>query len=231
MKRLLSIAFIMFFCAANAQYGAVANHYSRQGEETSALMTDAMGQPFYPQTKYTWEGKVFFPDEYTYATLTTVRGKVYRNIRSKFNLVDNKLLFTDSAGGEFVVTVPLARVEFEDLITSKKFVFINPGKDTGTAMYQVLDSGKATLLKKIFITYKDQTPFGSTNVTRIFEQKFSYFIYTGESVLPLDRSKSALLDVMKDNGSKVDAFIEQEKLKTRKEEDLVKIFRFYNSLQ
>lgn len=225
MRYLALFAFLVFSSVAMAQYGARPTQYGRHLEESSALMTDAMGQPFYPQQKYNWEGKVFFPDDYTLATITAMNGKIYRNIRAKINLLDNTLLFTDSASREFVATVPIKKVEFENQLT-----FIKPSDDTAKVLYQLLDSGKITLLKKIFITYKDQTGYGSTMVTRIFEQKYSYYILKDHQIISLDRSKTALLEAMADRNSQLDAYIEQEKLKLRKEEDLIKVFRFYNSL-
>lgn len=223
MKWTLTLVLAITMLAANGQ------RYGRFLQETSALMTDAMGQPFYPQQKYNWEGKVFFPDEYTLATVTTPNGKVYQNIRAKLNLLDNTLLFTDSADREFVATAPIAKVEFEEIPAQKKTTFIRPAGDTGKALYLVLDSGKATLLKKIFLTYTDQTNFGSTTVTRIFEQKYSYYSLVNETINHLDRTKSAVLKVLGDKRNKVEAYIEVEKLKFRKEEDLVKVFAFYNN--
>jgi hypothetical protein len=223
---------IMLILAAltQVQTGRAQISQGRFLQESSALMTDAMGQPFYPQQKYSWEGKVFFPEEYSLATITTANGKSYKNIKAKLNLFDNSLLFLDSAQREFVVTLPVAKVEFENFFAQKNNVFIKPLNDTGTAFYQVLDSGKITLLKKIFLTYKDQMGFGSTSITRIFEQKFSYFTYANGLLKALDRSKSAVLELMAGKSAKVDAYIEAEKLKMRKEEDLVKVFRFYNGL-
>lgn len=210
-------------------YGTVSSkQYSRMADETSALMTDAMGQPFYPQQKYKWEGKVYFPESYTKATITTTSGKVYRNIRAKINLVNNTLLFTDSAGREFAVAVKVSKLEFEPGDDTPRIVFITPAADT--QLYQVLDSGRVSLLKKITITYKDQMPYGSTNVTRIFEQKYSYFSYKNAELVSLDKSKTAVMESLIDKSTLVDTYIQQQKLKLRREDDLIKVFRFYNSL-
>lgn len=233
MRYLFFLVFVTASGIAAAQspyYGtASSRQYSRMADETSALMTDAMGQPFYPQQKYNWEGKIFFPDEYANATVTIAGGKVYRNIRAKINLLNNTLLFTDSAGKEFVATLPVERLEFEGPDTAKT-VFIKPARDTGSALYQLLDSGRVSLLKKIFITYKDQSAYGSTAITRIFEQKHAYFSLRGGSLLVLDRTKPALLSLMDDRAELVRTFIEQRKLKLRREADLVRLFRYYNSL-
>ena len=232
MRYLLTLVLVMSMSASYGQspdYGSASSRqYSRMADETSALMTDAMGQPFYPQQKYKWEGKVFFPDDYTKATITTTSGKVYRNIRAKINLLNNTLLFTDSAGREFAAAVPVSRLEFEPGADSPKIVFIQPVADT--QLYQVLDSGKISLLKKITVTYKDQMPYGSTNVTRVFEQKYSYYAFKNAMLVALDRSKSAVMECLIDKSTLVDTFIQQQKLKLRKEDDLVKVFRFYNSL-
>ncbi len=201
---------------------ATAQQMGRFHDETSAMMTDGLGQPLYTQQKYNWEGNVFFPATYTLATLTLINGKTYRNIRAKINLLENSLLFTDSANNEYAALFPISRIEFEGQI-----IFIKPRGDT--ALFQVLDSGRLVLLKKIYITSKDQVGYGSTTVTRVFEQKADYFVYDNTTVAPLDRSRSGLLKRMADDTGRMANFLDQEKPKLKKEADLVRTFRFYNS--
>ncbi len=235
MKSIITVLFSVVTFATVAQhrlYGtASTTMYSRQLDETSALMTDAMGQPVYPQQKYKWEGQVSFPANYTYANITTPSGKTYRNIRAKINLVDGSLLFTDSSNSEFVAVLPIRKITFEDVLNQSIITFIKVKEDTSNTLYQQLDSGKISLLKKIYLTYKDQMGYGTTSVTRIFEQKYSYFIYSNTELLPLDRSKASLLKMLADKGQEVEAFMERENIKLRKEEDLIKVFHFYNSLK
>ena len=182
MKSILTFCFLVITLTALAQnsfYGTASTTMnSRQLDETSALMTDAMGQPFYPQQKFKGEGKIFFPDNYTYATITTPLGKTYRNIKAKLNLMDGSLLFTDSTNGDFLALLPIKKIVFEDIINQNTITLIKVKEDTSNTLYQQLDSGKISLLKKIFLTYKDQMGYGTTNVTRIFEQKHSYFTYS-----------------------------------------------------
>jgi hypothetical protein len=231
---------ITFLCVVCA-FAAVAQHrlygtasttmYSRQLDETSALMTDAMGQPVYPQQKYKWEGEVYFPNNYTYATITVPSGKKYRNIRAKINLVDGSLLFTDSSNAEFVAVLPVLKIEFEDILNQSIITFIKVKEDTSNTLYQQLDSGKISLLKKIYLTYKDQMGYGTTNVTRIFEQKHSYFTYSNAQLILLNRSKATIMKILADKSHELEAYMEKEKIKLRKEEDLINIFHFYNSLK
>lgn len=235
MKSLINALFYFLSITAVAQhplYGtASSTMYSRQLDETSALMTDAMGQPVYPQQKYKWEGEVFFPNNYTYATITAPSGKTYRNIKAKINLMDGSLLFTDSSNTDYMALMPISKIVFEDLLNQNTITLIKLKGDTSSTLYQQLDSGKISLLKKIYLTYKDQMGYGTTNVTRIFEQKYSYFTYCNGTLNQLDKSKGELIKIFADKSNDVQAFIESEKIKLRKEEDLVRVFYFYNTLK
>jgi hypothetical protein len=235
MKTALVFVFLIITSTAIAQhrlYGtASTTMYSKQLDETSALMTDAMGQPVYPQQKYKWEGQVFFPNNYTYATITAPSGKTYRNIKAKINLMDGSLLFTDSSNTDFMALMPISKIVFEDILNQTTITLIKVKEDTSRILYQQLDSGKISLLKKIYLTYKDQMGYGTTNVTRIFEQKYSYFTYSNGQLVQLDRSKASLIKLFSDKSQQIDAFVENEKIKPRKEEDLIKVFHFYNTLK
>lgn len=211
-------------------YSVSAQMQGRFAQESSELMTDALGQPIYTQQKFNWEGQVFFPNDYTYSTITVPSGKKYRNIKSKINLMDGSLLFTDSSGTEYILVLPIKKIEFEDILNQSVITFIKIAEDTANALYQRLDSGKVSLLKRISLTYKDQMGYGSTTVTRIFEQRSSYFTYSNV-LLPLDRSKSSITKLLADKSQEVETFIESEKIKPRKEEDLIKVFQFYNSIK
>lgn len=224
MKWIMSLVFIAVVIPG------IAQQQGRFMDETSAFMTDAFGQPVYTQQKANWEGNIFYPAGYHYATLTAAGGKVYRYIKTKINLLEGTVLFTDSTESEFVATLPIDKIEFEDFAGGAKIIFIKIMNDTARRFFQLLDSGRVSLLKNIYVISRDKTTYGSTTITRVFEQKQSYFVYSNTGLVPLEQSKTGVVKILSDKSSQVDAFIEQEKLKLRKEEDLAKLFHYYNSL-
>jgi hypothetical protein len=224
MKWIIPLVFI------TAAVPGIAQQQGKFMNETSAFMTDAFGQPVYTQQKANWEGNIFYPANYHYATLTAAGGKVYRYIKTKINLLEGTVLFTDSTESEFVATLPIDKIEFEDFASGVKITFVKIMNDTGKCFYQLLDSGRMSLLKKIYVISRDKTTYGSTTITRVFEQKQSYFVYSNAGLVPLEQSKAVVIKVLSDKSVQVNAFIEQEKLKLRREEDLAKLFHYYNSL-
>jgi len=192
--------------------------------EADQFMSDVSGRPIRPQQKYNVEGSMFFPESYSNATIISPTGKVYKNVKAKINLMDNVLMFMDSSKAEFEAIVPIQKIVFD----FPAITFINPKPDSSKVLYQQLDSGKATLLKKITVTYNDQSSYGTGILTRVFEQKESYFIQVNSDLAPLDRSSKSVLKALSDKSNEIDAYIQKESLKPKKEEELVKIIHYYN---
>jgi hypothetical protein len=203
---------------------------SRLCSQGNPFMTDAYGRPIHPQQKFNWEGNIYFPENYTYANITATNGKVYYDVKVKINLQDNSLLYTDSTDTEFASTMLISKVKFTDMPDQSKavFLFINMGDAKG--YYQLLDSGKISLLKQRVISYQDKAEYGNTNMTRIFKQNENYFAYSNSFLKPIARSTGEVLILFADKKQLLETYTEKEKLKLRKEQDLVKLFHYYNSL-
>jgi hypothetical protein len=106
------------------------------------------------------------------------------------------------------------------------------GRMTPETYYQVLDSGSTKLLKSIKVSYRDDKPYGSPEVTRIYEKSISYFAYTpaGE-MIRIEKNKETFLNIFKTRQKEIRAFIDEKKLKLKSEGDYIEIFRFYNTLE
>ena len=200
--------------------------------ESSEFMTDAYGHPMYMKTVYNAEGSPFFNDNYVPARLS-FNGRTYSNIPVKINLSENTVLY-DRGGVDFVMTVPVQKIELYDSIADKYYLtfqngFPGIGELTPLTYYQVIDSGKATLLKHIGISYRDDKPYYSATVTRTFEQTVQYYILTGNKMTIVPKNTDMLTDILKDTKNNIASFIEKNKLKISREQDLEKIISHFNN--
>ncbi len=211
--KLCVIALLLFSLSARAQ---------------NPFLDDANGRPQYLTTSYHSEGSPYFHDEYNTAEITSLAGKVYRDVKVKVNLTTNEILYRTGDGKEMVAILPIKRIKFAAWTLES---FGQPINSPNTLVYQVLDSGKCTLLKQVKITYRDDKPFNQASVTRIFKRDESFHVLiVGGMVQKLNPGKDDMLDLLKDKQAQVRTFIESNKLKCRQEEDYRKVIAYYNSL-
>ncbi|MBC7948483.1 MAG: hypothetical protein H7Y42_11420 [Chitinophagaceae bacterium] len=202
-------------------------------------MNDANGRPLYLRTTYIADGSPYLYEEYAFAEITSSNGTLYPNVRVKVDLVDKLVIYITESGDEMIATTPIRQVRFHNFISSgvAQGAVVLEGSDgsvnsPGGKIYQVLESGKAKLLKELTVTFSDNKRYGEATVTRVFTRKETYFgLFDGPPGLKkLERNKSSLVDFFPTMKNEVTAYIEAQKLKCKSEEDLIVVFRYYNSI-
>lgn len=125
---------------------------------------------------------------------------------------------------------PYSKIEFLD---SKLTLVLGTFDDKPEYFIELAD-GKNSLLKKV--SKKIETVAGKkvifekkpTTSTVFKENLPKYFIKTDKDVYQLIRSKSDILDLYPEKSTELRAFINSNKIKFSKEEDLVKVVNFIN---
>lgn len=202
------------------------------------LMNDGTGKPQVIKTNYKIEGSPFLFDDYVNATLISVEGKPLGAYEVKVNIVENKIYYKLADGREMNLTTPVSSLKLayqlpgsaieDTVLISALESAIN---SSSAAVYVVQVPGKLNLLKKVSITYKDVRPYGTTNTSRVFTRKETYFI-SDNRMTPekLPKSENDLLPYFGNKQKQLQQYISQNGLKYKSEADLIKIFRYYNSL-
>lgn len=203
-------------------------------EEEMKTMEDAQGRPIRPQTTYKVEGSPYYPDNYSAARLSFTNGKKNSAVKAKLNLYDNTILYMNDKGVEMEVIVPVLKIEFADSVYGGYNIVFKNGFSGNNLKekiyYQVLDSGKLTLLKHIAVNYRDFTPYGTAVITRQFEQKPAYFILIESAVNKIGKNGENILDILADKKNEINTYISTHNLRLKYEPDLVSVIRYYNSL-
>ena len=220
---------LCFFCCLQAICFA---------QNQNPFMKDANGMPLYWGSTYRAEGSPYFHNEYNWAEITTANGTVYTDVRVKFNLVERKVQYMADDGTEMLATTEIRSIRFPVLIGedgSKNSVTLisKTGiiNNEDAMIYQVLDSGKISLLRKVDITFRDEKKYSEAVITRHFERKETEFLLlpNGE-YKKLEKSRSFISGVMVDKLKEIDSFISSNNLKCKSTKDFQQIVNYYNSL-
>jgi hypothetical protein len=200
------------------------------------FMSDANGRPLLMHTDYEIEGTPFYSNDYCTANLKVRNGKKYKGIKVKINLQENLVIFDLGDGKEIEATTPVEKIEFFNCNDPEKNKILVSGfpaidKQDESSFYVLLDSGKVTLLKCISVNYHDTKYYGKANTTRIFDQKEYYYAYVpGKGMNKLAKDNEAVLALLNNKRSEVSRFMAANEIRCRREDDMIRVFAFYNSL-
>jgi hypothetical protein len=230
MKQLLIILIALTPVALNAQQSTQAG----PGE----FVYDNIGRPVYLRSDMDVQGSQYFEDKYCHATLKVRKGKTYRGLKVKIDLLSNGVIYVDEAGKEMEAVTPLDRIEFYDCADQSKNKVLISGlppvdKLDESSLYIVLDSGNVSLLKhiKVVVTEK-RNNFGNANIIRTIRQYDEYYSYIpGKGLTRLEKDNATVLNALVNKKAEISSYITAKDIKFRKEADLVKVFAYYNSLK
>jgi hypothetical protein len=181
-------------------------------------------------TSFTEEGSATIPATNCKVVFKTTDAKLYKNVYGRLDLLSQKLIFSLN-GKELLCTLPIAEIIIDScnsLLNGAVFKNGYPPIDKQTAenFYQVLNQGKATLLKYYQIQWRDEVPYNSTNTTRVYDQSVHYYLYLNNRMHKLDKNNKNLPALL----GKTVAQLSLKKLDLKKEQDMVELIRYYNNL-
>lgn len=235
-----SIHSLTFAIALFISFSASAQNDAGNLSGGNSFANDVNGRPLYLKTEYRSEGSPYYYDEYSYADITAENGKTYKAVMVKLNLVENLVIYKTDNGEEMIATTPLKRIRFYSSVIGEK---MHPGitlesiegpiNAEKSKVYEVLADGKTKLLKHIAITYSDDKAYGESTITRTFKRSSAYYsLIGGSNAQPkkLSRSKPAVIELFNTQKDSVRNYIDEHKLDCKSEEDLIKIFEYYQKI-
>jgi hypothetical protein len=227
MKRIVFAAILLAPVFSRAQ-----SNFMTEGND---FLKDINGNPIFIKSTYTAEGTPFYSDQYCTANIKVLNGKRYRDMPIKLNLLENRVIYQTPNGGEMEALTQIESIRFGACEGKNSSVLFRSGYPltgqlTERTYYQVLDSGTVQLLKYWKINYTDQKPYSSAVTIRKFEVKPEYYAYMPEKgMIKLEKGNENALDIISEKKTKASQFVNEQHLKLRKEDDLVKLFYFLNA--
>lgn len=201
---------------ANAQY-----LHDLQGKPLSEMKyTDVVGTP------YLYDG-------WTKGTVELVNGTFYKDIDLKFSLLKDELFFKNTKD-ETMLSFVLPVKSFLLAGGAQKNLYKNgfPEIDhfTKISYYQVLFDGNSKLLFKNYKTISEIKPYNSATTEKKFADNESYYIFKDDVMKKIRPTKKEFLGLFKNKNTEMEAFIKTEKIDFKNNQDLTRVFEFYNSL-
>ncbi len=235
MKKILLLTIIVIFSLPLLR--AQANTINTTGKFGSQIfLSDVYGRAF--ENIYAdVNGSPYFLADYKYATITLTDGRKYSNVKAKINLVEQELVFIAANGIEgYIGKGMVASIAFADTTKQgiKSYVFQTgfPKVDNQTNIhfYQVLASGKATLLKSIVKSIGEHGNELSGEKSKDFMERENSYVMIGSEMKRLKKEKDFFMSIMADQAVPMVQYFANNKINFKNEEQLVKLIEYYNSL-
>jgi hypothetical protein len=214
--------------------------FTGEGTDKGAtpFLKDANGRPLHWGSTYVADGSPYYYDEYIWADITVSSGKIYKDVRVKFNLIDHQLQYLADDGTEMIATTAVKSIRFTSFPVTRDSVktitlISNNGvlNQPEVSIYEVLDSGKSSLLKKISVSYRDEKKYGEAVTTRHFERKENeFFILLNNEYKKVEKKNEFFLTLLHDRSKEIEDFINKNRLNCRSIKDIQQLIRYYNSL-
>ncbi len=191
-------------------------------------MTDINGRPFV-EVKYTdIEGSPYLNPEWSVGfAKAKVNNKIHELKRVRYNIYKDELEY-DVAGSYFRLSDQITEFSCGDGTFRNGFANIESLTDRN--FYQIVYDGNTKLLKRIVARVATEKLYGSASETKRFLKDEALFVQKKGILTRLKKDKKAILELLADKQTALEAFVKEQKLKLNKEEDIVKILEKYDGL-
>lgn len=183
------------------------------------------GTPLTGQAYMNVKGSPYLLENWEKGSVTVASGKKFENLDLKFDQVINQVIFQDADGNMKAFSQPI--VAFTIGKDASEHLF-KRGLDG--IFYEQLVEGKVTLWKKNHKTIIDEKPYGSASIQRNVLNNNTYYVGEIAQLTRIKNDRKSVLELLSDKAAEVEAYMKKEKLNTKTESNLIRIFFYYNGL-
>jgi len=228
MKQLLLLACLLGAVNIHAQDNAAARIILEQGKQMEEQVTE-----FSTSISRKKDHTLYISPDWQNSAVVGEDGQVtYFN--GRFSVLDRAIMLKNKNGFR---SISPARVKAA-MVGDKYFVVVPADQlkvNTGTAFYELLSLGKVNLYKLYVLKTRMS---GSNGITTALNGEKVYYIgeqfyYQPEGGLcqELKLNTKKILTLFGDRTLEVEAFAKEHNLKFKDQEDLVKVFDYFNALE
>jgi hypothetical protein len=208
--------------------------YRQKRFEETINITDINGRPF-QNVNEDVEGSPYFIDDFMYANITSSKGTVYENLKTKIDLYSNEVHLIGADHKQIIAQDGLIKdILLIDSSTGTAYQFRTGfpsiDKNTENSIYRVLSDGAVQLLKFSKKEISEAKDVMSGEVKKEFVQRDDYYVFQNGEIKKLKKDKDFILALMQDEKDKIDGYLKDKKMNFKNIEAIILLFTYYNSL-
>ncbi len=209
-----------------------------QRDQSNPFLNDANGRPLYWGANYVSEGSPFFLDQYNTAIILLANGETYSEVKVKYNIQEHWVQYQTEDGKEMMSLSAIKKIYFGPMVLPDG-VFENVTLETVNGLlndkkadvYQVLDSGRISWMRKLDVTYRDIQRYSEATITRQFVRTETDYIRKPDgSLVKMEKTREFITALMSDQQQEINTWLDQHVISFKKTQDLLGLIRYYNSL-
>lgn len=193
------------------------------------------GNPYKEQNYEGVKGSPYAFEEWSIGTVQTTKG-VFNDINIKYSELDDQVLFKNKDGQtlQFADPVKDFTMSYKDndkqLLSHYRNGYVNIAGSDNKSYFEVLADGKCQLLRKTVKKIKQEVVYGSTESSKSFITTTRYYIENPEKGVLIKKDKKSVLTVLSDKQQALENYIQSNNIDFKRDEDLVKLINYYNSI-
>jgi len=182
------------------------------------------------------DGSIYLSIDWTDGSLVRSDNEQYRNLKLRYDVYDDQVVFENSKNeADVPVYTDVNSFDLKGVAGMDDAKFKNgfPAVDNLTAksFYEVLCDGKIKLLKHYSKTISEVDEQGASSPTKTFKDGQTYYILKNGTMTPVKHDEKEILAALADKEPQISAYIKSNHIKVKNDEDLGKLFDYYNTLQ
>ena len=233
MKKLLLCFSLFTVLFSHAQINSISTT-GKWGQQI--FLSDVNGQAFV--NKYEGiSGSVYDQTEYQLAKIILKDGRVYNDVKTRINLLEQEVNFIASNGQEGFLGKGMASEiayidDKEGIQNVKVFQCGFPPIDNQNriSFYQILLNGKTSLLKSVYKSIQERNNDMSGERFKEFATYENMYLLKAGTMSRIKKDKSSLLVLFQDKKEAITKYIDDQKLNLKNEAHLIDLVKYYNTL-
>ncbi len=182
-------------------------------------------------------GSPYLVDTWEKAVVQLNNGQTY-NVDIKYDMIADNIYFRNKAGDSLNFAQPVKEFKIAYTLNNKAESRLfrsgfpsTGGKTNQNSFYEVLYDGTTKLIKKDAKSiWEETTTYGTATKVKNITDHVTYFVARGDKIVLLKNDRKSVTEALNDKAADIEKYIKDNKLDAKKDDDLIKIFTYYNSL-
>lgn len=196
------------------------------------FLEEANGRPILKTSLEDISGDPYLYKTWKLGKVQLAGGKTYDKVPMNVNLISKEVFFKGANDEKLAFVQPVVSFVFADTVRGvpevKLFKKIDPKLDPD--FFVVIAEGKVSLLKKLWKVIWEEKTYNSGTIVKNILDKSAYYVLNDGKLTLIKASKKDILASLPDHKDEVEKYIKTEKISFSSDQDLSKLFVYYNSL-